>query len=41
MICKRCEQYIPYNSRSKFLKDLCRHCSTIWWRENAELKQNG
>jgi hypothetical protein len=28
MICKSCEQHIPYNSRSKVFTGWCRHCAT-------------
>jgi len=27
MICNRCEQYIPENSRSKTFVNYCRHCA--------------
>jgi len=27
MICNRCEQHIPKNSRSKVFIDYCKHCA--------------
>ena len=36
MICKRCEKWITYNARSKFIEDYCRHCSVVVWGEHID-----
>ena len=36
MICKRCEQWIPENSRSN-AKGYCRHCFNAIIQQNVDL----
>jgi hypothetical protein len=41
MICKRCEQWIPWNSRSKYNGNYCRHCAGYYYRKFVKWGQGG